>query len=530
MLKGKNLYRFLCIYFIFLMIPAYWLPLFETTDARYGEIAREMLASGNFMEPYYNGIKHFHKPPLPYWLNALGMSIFGINGFGVRFFGAVSAVLILFVTKKLAYLLSDNEEAAENTVLILASSALFLIVSRVVSTDIYLALFTVLSLYHMFKQIYVKRTVTNALLIGLYLGLGFMCKGPVIFIFTLAPLVVALFMDGAHREMFTPAHLLVCIAVFAAVSLPWYAYVVSINEGLLNYFLQDQTVDRVSTNKFARSKPFYYFPTVFFITFFPWVFYFFKNWQLAEKLKTGKVIYLYILVPFIVFQISASKLGTYLLPFFPMAAVAAAVSLESKFVKHISAALLVLLGIVACALPFILDYTEPFKVYLILFGSIYFISALLAAVRGYLYRNFTYLFGVFVIIFTLAVYSFIPFIESNIKGYRAISNEIKEYNAGKNLEVLIYRTFTPSISFYLNDVKAIAFNRKRETQFQKYDEYKGYLIETVGELQDYLSDKEELLVVTRDESHKAFERDSGYECEVVIFRGGNKKVSHCKSR
>ncbi len=59
-----------------------------------------MLASGNFLEPYYNGIKHFHKPPAPYWFNALGMQIFGVNGFGVRFFGSVAAILTLYVTRK----------------------------------------------------------------------------------------------------------------------------------------------------------------------------------------------------------------------------------------------------------------------------------------------------------------------------------------------------------------------------------------------------------------------------------------------
>lgn len=163
-----------------------------------------MLASGNFLEPYYNGIKHFHKPPAPpYWFNALGMQIFGVNGFGgVRFFGSVAAILTLYVTRKIAYLLSNDDEIADTSVIVLSASVLFLIVSRVVSTDIYLALLTVLTLYHMFKQIYSDKSMMNAVLIGVYLGLGFMTKGPTIFVFTLIPFLIISIFDRQHKKKF----------------------------------------------------------------------------------------------------------------------------------------------------------------------------------------------------------------------------------------------------------------------------------------------------------------------------------------
>src|SRR5262249_59199298 len=47
--------------------------LVEPTDARYAEVAREMAASGDWLTPRWNGLVHFHKPPLAYWLGAPGL-------------------------------------------------------------------------------------------------------------------------------------------------------------------------------------------------------------------------------------------------------------------------------------------------------------------------------------------------------------------------------------------------------------------------------------------------------------------------
>ena len=67
--------------------------LFETSEARYASVARQMIDSGDWLTPVQNGLKHLTKPPVTYWLSALGMQIFGINEFGARFFLAIAAGL-----------------------------------------------------------------------------------------------------------------------------------------------------------------------------------------------------------------------------------------------------------------------------------------------------------------------------------------------------------------------------------------------------------------------------------------------------
>ncbi|PLX68330.1 MAG: phospholipid carrier-dependent glycosyltransferase [Denitrovibrio sp.] len=529
MLNSKQFNIFLLIYFIFLLIPAYWLPLFESTDARYGEIAREMLSSGNFMEPYYNGIKHFHKPPFTYWANALGMAIFGVNGLGARFFGAVASIFILIYTRKTAYVLTKDDETADRAAFVLASSILFLIVSRIVATDIYLVLFTIMTLYHLFSQMYVRHKTSNAVLAGLFLGLGFMTKGPVVFLFTLLPFFTAKFFDHSHRRVFTYPQVFYGLLVFLLVSLPWYGYIISINDGLLSYFLKDQTVERVTTDRFDRSKPFYYFFMVFFVTFLPWIFYFLRNYRFSDKLQPGRALYLYILMPFIVFQIATSKLGTYILPFFPAAAVIVALNVDSRLIKKISVLIFLTLGAGVCAAPFLIEFLNPLKYFLVTFGILFFTTALFIFLKGWYDKYYVRSTVCLMLVFAMTAFCVLPFIAPYVKGYRLLTGDIKRYDPEGKYEVLVYKTFLPVISFYMNDVKPIAFSKERETQFQSESEYSDILIETDEQLKNFLKKHKELIIVVRNNTHETFEKQTGYKCEVISVRGGDKRAAHCKS-
>uniref|UniRef100_UPI00235297DB ArnT family glycosyltransferase n=1 Tax=Flexistipes sinusarabici TaxID=2352 RepID=UPI00235297DB len=128
-ISNRTIALLLLLYFIILLIPAYNLPLFETTEARYAEVAREMMVTGNYLEPQFEGVRHFHKPPFAYWMMAAGMKIFGMNGFGVRFFGVVAAVFSVFFLYKTAGLFFKEREDCLLSALVLASSLLFLAIA-----------------------------------------------------------------------------------------------------------------------------------------------------------------------------------------------------------------------------------------------------------------------------------------------------------------------------------------------------------------------------------------------------------------
>src|SRR2546422_8883269 len=65
-------------------------------EPRYAAIAREMLSTGDYITPRLYGSAWFEKPPLMYWLAALGYKLFGINEAGARFPSAFSATMCVF--------------------------------------------------------------------------------------------------------------------------------------------------------------------------------------------------------------------------------------------------------------------------------------------------------------------------------------------------------------------------------------------------------------------------------------------------
>lgn len=68
-----------------LSIPqAALLPLLDRDEPRFAEASREMLQSGNFIVPTFNGAPRYAKPPLTYWCQALAYTIFGENAFAAR--------------------------------------------------------------------------------------------------------------------------------------------------------------------------------------------------------------------------------------------------------------------------------------------------------------------------------------------------------------------------------------------------------------------------------------------------------------
>src|SRR5438105_6802445 len=67
-----------------LLYPTLGFHLFEPDEGRYAEIAREMLARGEWVVPYLQGELYLDKPPLLYWLIMLSYKLFGVHAWSAR--------------------------------------------------------------------------------------------------------------------------------------------------------------------------------------------------------------------------------------------------------------------------------------------------------------------------------------------------------------------------------------------------------------------------------------------------------------
>ncbi|HET6341526.1 MAG TPA: glycosyltransferase family 39 protein, partial [Gemmatimonadota bacterium] len=111
--------------------------LWESTEARYAEIAARMVRSGDWLTPRLNYIAHFEKPPLAYWATALGMVALGIGELGARIGLVLAALATLLIVARWSAE-TGGRAAALYASLCLLSAPLFFALSRTVTTDLYL--------------------------------------------------------------------------------------------------------------------------------------------------------------------------------------------------------------------------------------------------------------------------------------------------------------------------------------------------------------------------------------------------------
>ena len=111
----RLLFAPLGLYLLVYILPLGQRPMVVPDEMRYGEIAREMIVSGDWVVPRLMELRYFEKPVLGHWLNAVSMLVFGENRFGGRFASALSVGLAA-----LAVFLLVRRERDEKTALLAA--------------------------------------------------------------------------------------------------------------------------------------------------------------------------------------------------------------------------------------------------------------------------------------------------------------------------------------------------------------------------------------------------------------------------
>ena len=300
--------------------------LLEPDEGRYAEMAREMSGpGGNWVIPHLDGVPHFQKPPVVYWLLAGSVKLMGNTEVAVRLPGALAALATLLLTMGIASRLFGARHALV-ALAILASSPLFIAMGRVVTPDMVMTSMITLAIYGLVRS---RESARWGWLFFIGAGLGFLTKGPVAF---LVPFSAALgWVISSHRtsrpgpQLSWPAG----VPLMMFIGLSWHLLVVAKFPDLAVYFWKHELVERFASSTHGRSQPIWFFVPVLLAGFLPWtwaalgrVSSFGKSYQDLLGLFIGWMI-----IPFLVLSLSGSKLATYILPLFPGLAVGLAAAL-----------------------------------------------------------------------------------------------------------------------------------------------------------------------------------------------------------
>ena len=225
------------------LLSLWAIPLTDTTEARYAEIARKMLETGNWVTPLHDyGVPFWAKPPLSTWLSAAAMGLFGVNELAARLPSLLLSIATLWLTWHAASRRSGRE-AGMAAALMLAGSALFLGAAGTVMTDPSLMFCVALS------QIAFWRAMTDDSRLWRYLffvglGLGLLAKGPLAVVLVGMPIFVWVLARNAWLDLWRRLPWISGTALMLAIALPWYLWAEHRTPGFLNYFIMGEHVSR----------------------------------------------------------------------------------------------------------------------------------------------------------------------------------------------------------------------------------------------------------------------------------------------
>jgi len=310
--------------------------LLRSDEGRYAEIAREMLASGDWITIRYNGLKYFEKPPLHLWMTAIAYRLFGIGDWQARLWAATSGAIgigaVLLASRRwfgprvgwlaAAVLLATpawNLASHFNSLDIGVSAALAVVLAATLVAQ------------HPSADARERRrwmlvAWTGAAAAVLTKGLiGIVLPGLVLIVYSAVTRDLAIW-----KRLHIGAGALLLIVIAA----PWFVLVSLRNPEFPSFFFIHEHLQRYTTAVHQRTAPFWYFVPQLVAGCAPWCG---LAWPMTVAVRSDKsrealrplvLLACWCAVIFLFFSASSSKLPGYIVPVYPALAILAAVTLD----------------------------------------------------------------------------------------------------------------------------------------------------------------------------------------------------------
>ncbi|MEO3679027.1 ArnT family glycosyltransferase [Rheinheimera fenheensis] len=222
------------------------LPLFDTTEARYGEIARLMVDTQDWLIPQFNYNEPFlGEPPLHTWASALSMRFFGLSEWAVRLPHFLASLCVLWVTAVFVKH-QAGVRAALFSVGVLSATPVLWVSSAMVMTDMLLVLGLTICMTNSWSLLSRQENKIGyaSINIGIGLLIGMLAKGPLIIVLWVMTIGMFLLIQRRALAHFNIAPWAVALGIGVVLSAPWFIAVEIVHPGFLNYFFIGEHVLR----------------------------------------------------------------------------------------------------------------------------------------------------------------------------------------------------------------------------------------------------------------------------------------------
>ncbi|MDR2243866.1 MAG: lipid IV(A) 4-amino-4-deoxy-L-arabinosyltransferase [Burkholderiales bacterium] len=331
-LKAAALFLFFSLFYL---LPLNGRLLWQPDETRYAEIAREMLARGDWIVPQFLGLRYFEKPVAGYWLNSISQWLFGENNFSVRLPSALCTALSAALIFWLAMRLWKNRQKAWAAAVIYLSCFLVYAVGTYNTLDPILTLWLTAVMVGCYEAIHAtseRRKIIAALLTGAACGMAFMTKGFLALVLPVIAIVPYMLWQRRIKDLFVYG--LIILAAAILISAPWAIAVALKEPDYWHYFFWVEHVQRFASDNAQHREPFWFFMPVLMAGALPWLGLLpsalAQGWRRRREQPELTYLLCWAAMPFLFFSIAKGKLPTYILPCFaPLALLMAHVAIEA---------------------------------------------------------------------------------------------------------------------------------------------------------------------------------------------------------
>lgn len=329
---------------LFILFFNLWGRTLENHDyLRYAEVAKEMIQSGDWVVPRYNGQVFIHKPPFLFWLIAFPSKAFGhVTPFLARlpsaFFAWIGVAVVYLWGRKVW----GDDRSGFIASGILLSSYLYFWQGRIARTDMVFSVLVLLSIYFFYLRVhedtselppprpspiigeevirtspaYGRGRFRNYLLTGLsfaFMGVAGLTKGPVGFLFPLLVMILFLLVQRQAR-LLTQGDFLLGSFIMALVMGSW------LTPFLIRLGWENALEIWKETRILSRQAPFYLYGYRAWVDFAPWSVFFpslFIYYWKKKRHPDEKFLILWFFDLFFSLTLFPGRSSKYLLPAFP---------------------------------------------------------------------------------------------------------------------------------------------------------------------------------------------------------------------
>lgn len=201
--------------------------LMDDVDAVHGQIARNMVQSGDWVIAHLDGVPYMEKAPLPYWLIAICYLVMGVHDWVARIPTALAAVLLCFATARYGAWAFGRRVGFYAGLALATSIGLFLF-TRILIPDVMLTL-TITVCFMAFQRAMNEdgeepHSRRWPAVIGVTLGVGVLLKGLLALVVPVGGVLVYV---AITRQLFSRAtwrrlRPLSTILIFLLIAAPWH--------------------------------------------------------------------------------------------------------------------------------------------------------------------------------------------------------------------------------------------------------------------------------------------------------------------